>query len=899
MAGPRLLRSLGRLLLPARHREFIIGDLDELYSKRVREDGRTSADLRYLRGVLASAVAQRLGRGVGPSSRRPTEAQRGGVFGDAAADLGQTVRSLGRRPAFTFMVVAIIALGVGPAAAVFGMVNQLLLRPVPGVANTERAAYLQLSSAVDQNPLAGIRRFDFDELRRGATLLEGMASSVPLSLIATVGDGRPVRVRGTRIYGDYFEILGVAPVAGRLLSAAETGVEAEPLVAVISERLRDQLFGPSEDAIGRTMLMEEQSVTVVGVAGGGFSGPGRGSRTDAWFPLSAMVPLLGMAPERLLRGQSTSHNNLIVLPREGVTLEAAEAQIAEILSRLGEGSSEIARYMAQLRPRLLGGLHTSPLAREQTYSALRLMAWAVGLILAIACANVANLLLFRNLARRGALATRRALGASSGRIARQHITESLILGVLGSVVGIGVAWLIALPFRGQRLLRIPAFEGFTLDWAVLGFVAATAVGTALIFGVVPAVLAGRFNLRAALLASQTRDTGQAGPLRSALSVGQIALTLSLMVGGLLMARTIANLYAIDTGVDIEGVAKLTVNSPRDLEADELQALQRRLLDGVLRLPEIDAAALDLYGPHSSAFFGRLNLIEAPQAEPIRAMMFPVTPGWFDLFGVGAIAGRTFQDSDWGSSSQGGVVLTASLARRLFGRTDVAGRTLLAGPRGLEERRIVGVVRDYRSAASPAEPTDAFFVTDAFFAMYAVTRQMTLLVRTNSFNPEVAGRVRTVVESTLPGIPVPDPHLVSEDVDAIHQEKRMLSRLLWILSGFGVLMSGVGLYGVIVFAVSHRKREFGIRLALGADSAQIMRLVLGSAVTIVAAGTALGMLGAYGLSRLLESRLFGVETFDLTSYAGAAALLAMVAALACLAPARAALRSDPVATLRQE
>jgi len=790
----------------------------------------------------------------------------------------------------------IVALGVGPAAAVFGMVSQLLLRPLPGVANTRTAAYLQLRSATTRDLWGdGIALLDFDELRRGATLLAGMASYGSIGINVTVADGRPIRLRGSIIYGDFFEVLGVAPAAGRLLAAAETSVEAEPLVAVISESLRNRLFGLTESAVGRTMVVEGHSVTVVGIAGGGFSGPERGAETGAWFPLSSMVPLLGRTPERLRSRQLIMHDNLLVLPREGVTLETAEAQIAEILGRLGEGTSESARYVAALRPTLLGGLHTSPFARERTSSALRLMTWAVGLILAIACANAANLLLFRNLARRGALATRRALGASSGRIARQHITESLILGALGTVVGIGVAWLIALPFRGEQLLRIPAFEGFALDWEVVGFVAATAVGTALLFGVVPAVLAGRFDLRAALQASQTRDTGKVGYLRSALSVGQIALTLSLLVSGLLMARTIRNLYTVDTGLDIDGIVSQPMVTPRDLAADELEALQRGLLDAVLGIPEVEAAALDLYGPHSSRFMGRLHLIEAPEAEAISAVMWPVTPGWFELFGVGTISGRTFQDSDWGPSSPGGIVLTASLARRLFGRTDVAGRTLLAGPRGLEERPILGVVGDYRSLSAPTEPTDAFFVNYGD----SPTPQTTLFARTSSFNSEVATRIRGVVESALPDVPVPEPYLLSERVDAIHQEERMLGRLLWILSAFGVLMSGVGLYGVIVFTVSHRKREFGIRLALGADSARIMRLVLGSAVTIVAVGTALGMLGAYGLSRLLESRLFGVETFDLTSYIGAAALLAVVAALACMAPARAAVGVDPVDTLRQE
>ena len=301
MRRPGYLALLARLLIPRRDREFIVGDLDELYAKRAGEEGRLTANLRYLQGVLASAAARRFERG--RRERDPTPGgQRSRVVCDMAADIRHAVRSLRHRPSFTIMVVSTLALGIGPTAAVFGMVNQLILRPLPGVANSGTAAYLRFGVP---GRYVGLTLLDFDELREGTTLLEGIASYGLTDQNVTLDNSRPIAVLASTIYGDFFEVLGVEPSAGRLLSSSETGLDANPLVAVISESLRGRLFGPREEVVGRTVRMNGQPVTIVGVAGGDFTGPERGIEVEAWLPHTALVPLVDFTREILMSADSS------------------------------------------------------------------------------------------------------------------------------------------------------------------------------------------------------------------------------------------------------------------------------------------------------------------------------------------------------------------------------------------------------------------------------------------------------------------------------------------------------------------------------------------------------------------------------------------------------------------
>lgn len=388
-------------------------------------------------------------------------------------------------------------------------------------------------------------------------------------------------------------------------------------------------------------------------------------------------------------------------------------------------------------------------------------------------------------------------------------------------------------------------------------------------------------------------------VRSLLSAGQLALTLALVVGAGLLIRTVHNLYTVDLGLDIDGVSALWLQRPHHLSSAQTRTLYRTILTSVEAVPGVDEAALDPYGPHGSRMMGRAGLQGRPAGDLVPVQVVPVTPGWFDLFHVPMVSGHAFLPEDWGRGAEAGVVLTESLARRLFDRTDVTGRTVVVTFGSAIDMRVVGVARDTRSAYQPDEPIDGVFLTYGTVPALADFPYATLSVRTDHFDAQLARGIRSAVEGALPDEPVPEPAPLSDRLDRIHSEQRVLGQLLELLSALASILAAVGLYGVIAFVAAGRRREFGVRRALGAEASQIARLVFGYAGRIIAIGTTLGLAGAYVLSGFLKSRLFGVEPLDPESWTAAVAFLALVAAIACWIPGRRAMRVDPMATLREE
>ena len=785
-----------------------------------------------------------------------------------------------------------VALGTGPTIALLSIAEQILVRPLPGASNSSSAAYLRLldpESEMMEFAPTGLTLQQFHELREGTPLLAGLASYGNTGQQVQLGDGRPMRISAQTIYGDFFEVLGVRPSEGRLISSEETSLDANPLVAVISEDLRDRLFGNDGPAVGRIVRMNGHPVEILGVAGGGFRGPVRGEARDAWLPHGALVPLVNFTREILESPKSTMHTSLVFLPRGEVPAEAVQGQVEEALARLSEAHPARAKVFERLVPTIVTGLHAPPAGRDRTQRTLGLMSLAAALLLAIACANVASLLLFQNLARRGAFATLRALGASTARIARQHLIGSSLVAALGVATGAVLAWSISRLFRGTLLLGMPEYDGMMLDPTLIFGVGGAVLATTLLSGALPALLAGRFDLAGALRTSGDRETGRSAGLRTALCGGQIALTLALLVGGLLMLRTILNLRAVDTGVDVQSVVGAFFEVTGEPSPEEWHALQRSVLEAVSAQPGVERAALDMFGPHGSQSVARVGLPGDPEDERPRTLVWQVSPGWFELFEVGAVAGRTFQIGDWRVPPTDVAILTASLAERLFGSTEVVGRTVLVQGERPPERRIVGVVENYTSlitvgaatpdeARRPAGPTDAVFVPHAEMRGWA-----TVFAKLDAAAEGGPARVQSAIESVLPDAPSSEPYLLQDRVDQIHREERLLQRLLLTLAALGALMSGVGLFAAIYFIVASRKRELGIRVALGADAVRILRLVTRSAAAIVLGGVAAGLLIAYPLSSALRSRLYGIEHLDPVSYGSAALALGLVAFLGASPP----------------
>jgi putative ABC transport system permease protein len=886
-------RRLVSAALPAERREFILGDLEELHHSWVERDGRRAADRRYLKALFGSVAARRDRRA--PTRRpEPSPGRRGRIGADLVTDFRHASRALGRQPGFVVVVAATLGLGVGAAGAVFGLVNQLLLRPLPGIHDPGGSAFLEFSTPDRRS--TGISGPLAEEIRESATLLEGLATFDYVPVHVSAEGRRPLEVRAYTVFGDYFELLGVRPAAGRLLSASETGRQADPYVAVISERLWAQLFAKSANVIGQQFQANGHAFTVLGVAAGDFSGTNRGWDVDLWVPRSAFVPLEGYPSERLWSRDSRLNQEFLIRPRPEVAFEAAEAELNAILRGLAEAEPADRDYVSTLEATVHPGLNLAISLRQRVLPSLGILGVAGILILLIPCANVANLLLVKAINSRGDVAVRRALGASAGRIARRAIMESFLLAAVGTVAGLGVAWLIGLTVKGQILFGLPGFEGFVVDWRVTAFACAAVFVTALLSGTAPAILTARFDPGSALRDAGRQHTRRHGPLRYGMSILQIALSLTLLIGGVLLARTVRNVYALDPGLNVDGVYIASIDmGQQPIQGAERSVFQRYLLSSVEDVGGVRAAALQsFYGPYMGGSL-MSGIATLPDGETVWVAALWVSPGWFEFFEIDPVRGRTFRAADRESTARPPVILTSALAHRLFRRSDVVGRTVWVGAPTLAEAEVVGVVGDLRMDNLHSPPDEAFFLPHARDR----SNRIAILARVAGTDSGTRERFRRAVESVAPQFPVPEPETLRARIDRQLTEQRVLARLLGVFSGLAVLLAAVGLYGVIAFGVTGRRREFAIRLALGADGARIANLVFRSAAAVILSGTALGLLGAFGLSTMIESRLFGVEAVDAGSYLGAAGLLALVAAAACWFPARAALRVDPVATLRQE
>jgi len=809
------------------------------------------------------------------------------------ADARRVGRGLVREPTFTTLVTLTIALGIGPSAAVFGLIHDVLYTPLPGVPNTHEAVYVVISS---EGRPAGLSLPHYQSLRSSSPALQGLAGHLPSSLQVIPAQGRPIAVEAEVAFGDFFEVLGASAVAGHLPDANGLGPNSDPFVAVISERLSERVFGRRADPIGASLRTTAGDFTVVGVVGAGFRGLHPNRKRDVWLPLSSLEPLINFPMEVLYRPDRPITGQLIALPSEGTTPRGLRNDLAERLRQTVRGSPEAATYLEDVQADVLEGLHALPHGRELTRKTMVFLGWGVAIILTIACANVANLLVFRNLSRRGAIATERVLGASSRRIARRHLMESVALGSGGAVGAILVAGIVTTLFDGWTLAGAYTPEGSVLGSERLFFVAVTGLGSALCFGSIPAILAGRFDLPSALRIAGARTTGGAGRVRAGLAAGQLGLTLALAVGAISMGRTLANLRAVDTGVNIEGVARVSLDAPPDEAAPQRFARYRSLLTAVENVPVVTSVALDEYGVHGSRAIARVRLPDQPVEAALPVVVRSISPGWFDLFGMEVVHGGTFGKDEWLDGPSPSIVITRVLAHSLFDREEVVGKTLVTEIFGeRSEQRIIGVVDDYRSMADPDEAVTMVLVP---FGSY-IPASITVMARSLSDSRAWLSDFRSAIEKAVPDQPVPEPVFVSEDVSRLHETERRLTVLLVTLAAVGAVLSAIGLYGVTFFLVSRRKREFGIRQALGAGPRQVLALVGRSVIAVWVVGLGVGIAGSAGLSLLLENRLFGVERMAPGSIIGGSILICVVSLMASLKPARAAIRAEPIEVLRAE
>ncbi|MEP6832007.1 MAG: ABC transporter permease [Gemmatimonas sp.] len=815
---------------------------------------------------------------------------------DISLDVRLALRSIRLRPAFAIVVALTLATGIGATTAVFSWANALLLRGLPGVRNTA-----ELFSVVFENDgvVSGVSYPSLDDLTKGSTTsVASLAGAGGVSLQLGGENIATADAQGEYVAGDYFGTLGTRAAFGRLLTASELTPPLGPQVAVISYRLWKNSFGEDTTVVSRRVTLNGQQFTIVGIAEKGFAGTSIVNETDIWIPL-AVYPAVSHRPTDVMNRSAGMLIELVGRVKPGATASRVQADLRRTMTDLiatYPDLSSYSKFLPSVNPSI--GMRVS--YRETVSKTIRMLLGIVALVLVIACANVANLLLFRSVKRRSEFAVRRALGASAWRLLRQHVIEGLLLSFLGGVFGMVLALALVKVFAGQRLLAIQLSENLQLDWRLLAFAFTICVANGVVFGLVPALLSFRQNVLVNLRSGARNFTGSSKRARSVLTVVQLATSMALVVGALLLSRTVAKLNAVDIGFDPTNVTVMKLDpSAQGYKSDQMQSLRRELLARVSVQPGI----ISVSAASSPPFRGGDFVTDVKRLDydgkgwQSQAPTYFVSPSHFRTIGLRIVAGRTFSDDEYQNSSSDAVIITRELSRRLFGESSAVGKQIFTrGSKGPMTQTVVGVVSDSRAQNLKAKTAGEYLFTAR---PLIVDRRILLVVKSSRSEQDVGKLVAGIVHDINSALSVSKPEPITESVARSIATEKLFAKLISLLAFLAATLAAVGLYSVISYSVAERTREIGIRIAMGAQESKIVRLVARQAGWLVAAGLALGTGGAVMLSKVLESRLFGVSRLEPAVYVGAAMLSVLIGALASTLPARIAARVNPVEALRHE
>ena len=796
-------------------------------------------------------------------------------------DLRFGLRMLLKSPGFTLSAILALALGIGANTAIFSVVNAVLLRPLP-YKDAERIVMVwegKPDKGWDTFAVSPANYLDWVAQSRS---LESIAAFRTSPLIAT-GGSEPERLRGALATRQYFDLVGIKPSLGRVF--LETEFEPGKSHAVIlSDALYKRRFGGRPDVLGTTVVLNSEPVTIVGVMPQGFRLP---SGADA------LLPMAFSAEESQRRG---SHY-LVAMARlaPGASLESASAEMKALAARLEKEHPDTnAGWIVKLVP-----------LYEQVVGDVRPALWAlfgaVGCVLLVACANVANLLLARSASRRGEIAVRAALGAGRLRLVRQLLTESLLLAVLGGGLGLLLGmWSVDL-LRALQPGNLPRLESLSIDGTVMLFTFLASAVTGLLFGLLPALALSRSHLHGVL-----QEVGRGGrsrmsqKVRGGLVVAQVALSLVLLAGAGLHLRSIQRLMHVDPGFDPEGVLTMRASLPQQkYPKEEMQtAFYDRVLDSLKVLPGVQVAAAVSPLPQSeNDLIFSVSVQGRPPANPGEeksANWYTASPGYFTAMRIPLLKGRLFTDSDAAGAPRVALI-NETMARTMFPNEEPIGQHLVMGIDSAAVREIVGVVGDVRHYGLDQDVT---------MQMYDPVRQrpmtgMTFVLRTSVDPASLAPAARRAVLAADPEQPVSDVRSLREVVDATTAQRRFSLLLLGVFAGIALLLAAVGIYGVVGYSVAQRTHEIGVRMALGARRGEILGLVLRQGMALALLGVGVGLVGALALTRLIAGLLFGVSASDPLTFAATAVILSGVALLATFIPAHRATRVEPTAALRYE
>jgi predicted permease len=818
-------------------------------------------------------------------------------------DLRQAARSLARRPGFTAVVVLTLALGIGGTTAVFSALRASLFAGLP-YPDADRIVALDLVQANGDGFMDAWSYPKYRTMLEHVTTLELVTARRGAQVILAGGD-EPVRAYQEATTAEYFTLFGARAAAGRLLVPADDAPGAPP-VAVLPADTWQRLFGGDRAVVGRTIRINGMPVEVVGVAESGFKGVS--GRVDVWVPIQSLPALgYGSVLERRWAHSFTVFGRL----RPGVTLDRAGAEMA-VVGRMvdaahPEPGDSKATWSAAAAPIANG------LANTELRDVFAILTGAVALVLLLACVNVANMLLARAAARERELVIRAALGAGRGRLTRHLLAESAVLGVVGGVVGLGIAaWgvdllraLVPLTTGGHGLVYFSP-DRVRLDGAVAVFAALLAVGTGIAVGLVPAWRFARPESGIALRegAGTARGLGslRRPTLRSTLAAAQVALAVILLAGAGLMMRTLANLAGVHPGFDADGVLSFTYRvAPGDPRGTD-PSFHQLVLDRLAALPGVRAAALSGCPPLSGCYdLNSLKRVDGgpriPDDDQPMLRTQHVNETFFATLGIPVLAGRGFTAADR-TGSEPVIVINETAARRFFPNTSPLGHGMSVSTGltpGDSLARVIGVVPDVRYQTLREPPTPEVYVS----LRQMPTSSPAVHLRTTGDPYALLPAARAALHDLAPDAPLHGITTLPQLITASTAGERLVG---WSLAGFAVLaltLAALGVYGVVAFSVSQRRREVAVRLALGAEPARVLRMILGEGMALAAAGALVGAAAALALGRTLSSLLFGVAPRDPLTLAAILALLVAVAGLAILIPARRAAAADPMLALRHE
>ncbi|HEX7177085.1 MAG TPA: ABC transporter permease [Pyrinomonadaceae bacterium] len=821
-------------------------------------------------------------------------------------DVRYGARVLWKRPGFTAVAVLALALGIGANTAIFSVVNSVLLRPLPypQPERLVRVTVANVQRGTRDNPAAYL---DFADWQQQTNSFEALAAYSSGSASLTGDGSAPEQLNGVVTTPDMFKVMGVSPALGRTFTAEEaariaargekkegaegqgSGAAAAPQVVVIGHGLWQRRFGGDPSIVGRDVMLDNAPSTVVGVMPEGFRYPLDYDEVEFWAPLDTS--------NEFMRHRGASFLDVVARLKSGVSQEQASAELAAVSERLAAdypNTNRTRRAETQsLHERLVGDIRP----------ALLVLLGAVGCVLLIACANVANLLLVRAASRQKEFAVRTALGASRWRIMRQLLTESFLLSLAGGVAGLlfalwGVDLLLAVVPAD-----IPRMGGISTDARVLVFTLGATLATGLVFGLAPALQASKTSLNESLKEGERGSTASRNRLRGGLIVAEVALSLVLLAGAGLLVKSFWKLTAVNPGFNPEGVltATMTLSDNKYEEDDQQREAYRRALERVAAMPGIDSAGLISPLPMSGNSIGtnftvNNNTFDAPE-NVYRGERKAVSADALRTLGIPVVRGRAFTERD-GEGAPRVFLVSEELARKCFPDGDALGRQMsMRDLGGISTGEIVGIVTDVKYEGLDAETPPAYYVS----YLQTPSNGLSVVVRARAGTDAaaLAPTLRAAVLEADKDQPLAEVRTMSAMLANSLARERFQMLLLSIFAGTALLLAAVGLFGVMSYTVAQRTHEIGIRMALGAQTRDVMRLIIGRGMALTLAGVGVGLVGAFALTRLMSGLLYGVSAHDPATFALVTALLVIVAFLSCYLPARRATKVDPMVALRYE